>query len=147
MSQTTWSGPLASGDRQAGVSDGPNVGVVALRQVIDISADDTLVQDGTIYLPANSQIIALWCDFPVAYDSATSATLTVGTESGDDTYIGGINAKTAIRTQGTATRAQLLAKQDIGTDRAVVATVTSVGQPTAGRAIVTVLYAQTTAED
>ena len=147
MSQTTWSGPLASGDKNAGVSGGPNIGLAVLSQTVLINFDATLVQNATVYLPYNSQILNVVVDVLTAYNSATSATLTVGTSSGATTYASGVNAKTAARTQPTFTAAQLDAMENIGSTGTVTATITSVGQPTAGQVRVTYLYVQTTAQD
>lgn len=147
MSRTTWSGPLASGDRPAGKSGGPNIGLAVLSQTMLIDFDADLVQDGTINLPASSQIVDIIPDVLTAFNSATSATLSVGTASGGTQYASGVNAKTAGRAAPSFSAAQLAAMDDIGTNRTLVATVTSVGQPTAGQVRVTVLYVQTTAED
>ena len=147
MSQTTWSGPLASGDINAGKTGGPNIGLVVLSQTVLINFDATLVQNGTVYLPYDSHIVDIVVDVLTAYNSATSATLTVGTASAGTTYASGVNAKTAGRVRPTFTAAQLAAMDDIDTNGTVVATVTSVGQPTAGQVRVTYLYVQTTAND
>lgn len=147
MSQTTWSGPLASGDKNAGVVGGPNIGLAVLSQTVLINFDATLVQNATVYLPAGSQILEVITDTLTAYNSATSATLSVGTSSGATTYVSGVNVKTAGRTYSTHSAAQLAAMDDIGTNTTVVATVTSVGQPTAGQVRVTFTYVQTTAQN
>ena len=147
MSQTTWSGPLASGDINAGKAGGPNIGLATLSQTVLIDVDATLVQNGTVYLPFGSQIVDIIVDVLTQYDSATSATLTVGTASADTTYASGVNAKTGVRVRPTFTAAQLAAMDNIGTNGTVVATVTSVGQPTVGQVRVTYRYVQTTAND
>lgn len=147
MSQTTWSGPLASGDRNAGESGGPNIGLVALSQTAVIDFDATLVQDATFNIPANSQIVDFYVDVLTAYDSATSALLSAGTASGGTQYLSAISVKTAGRRPNAYSAAQLGAMDDVGTNRTVVATVTSVGQPTAGQVRVTMLYVQTSADD
>ena len=147
MSQTTWTGPLASGDKNAGVTGGPNIGLAVLSQTVLIDFDATLVQNGTVYLPYDSQIVDIIVDVLTQYDSATSATVSVGTASGGTQYASGVNAKTGIRVRPTFTAAQLAAMDDIGTNGTVVATVTSVGQPTAGQVRVTYCYVQTTAQD
>lgn len=144
MAQTTFSGPLASGDKDAGVSGGSNIGLVMLSQTMLINRDATLVQSATINLPINSQIVNIACDVLTAYDSATSATLTVGTAAAGTQYASGVNAKTAGRTFPTFTAAQLTNMSNTTTNTAVVATVTSVGQPTVGQVRVTVQYVQTT---
>jgi hypothetical protein len=143
MAQTHFSGPLASGDIQAGAA-GVNVGLAVLSQTMLINFDATLVQNGTINLPVNSQIVNVICDVLTAYNSATSATLTAGTAAAGTQYVSGVNAKTAGRTIPTFSAAQLAAMDDIGTTTPFVATVTSVGQPTAGQVRVTVNYVQTT---
>jgi hypothetical protein len=147
MSQTTWTGPLASGDKNAGVTGGPNIGLAVLSQTVLIDFDATLVQNGTVYLPYDSQIVDIIVDVLTQYNSATSATVSVGTASGGTQYASGVNAKTGIRVLPTFTAAQLAAMDDIGTNGTVVATVTSVGQPTAGQVRVTYCYVQTTAQD
>ena len=146
MSQTLWSGPLASGDKQAGVADGPNIGLVVLSQTALITFDATLVQNATLYLPLGSRIVNVVSDVVTLYNSATSATLSVGTTSGATTYASGVNVKTGARVTPTFTIAQLTAMAST-TAAAVVATVTSVGQPTAGQVRVTIQYVQTTAQD
>jgi hypothetical protein len=147
MSQTTWSGPLASGDRNAGESGGPNLGLVALSQTVLINFDATLVQNATFNIPASSQIVDFYVDVLTVYNSATSATLSAGTASGGTQYLSAISVKTAARRPNAFSAAQLAAMDDVTTNRAVVATVTSVGQPTAGQVRVTMLYVQTTADD
>jgi hypothetical protein len=147
MSQTTWSGPLASGDINAGKTGGPNIGLAVLTQTVLLNFDATLVQNATVYLPFGSQILNIVVDVLTQYNSATSATLTVGTASAGTTYASGVNAKTAARTTPTFTAAQLTSMANIGNTGPVVATVTSVGQPTAGQVRVTYLYVQTTAND
>ena len=147
MAQTTWSGPLASGDRNAGESGGPNIGLVTLAQTALINFDATLVQNATFNIPASSQIVDFFVDVLTQYDSATSATLSAGTTSGGTQYLSAINVKTAARRPNAFSAAQLAAMDDVGTNRTVVATVTSVGQPTAGQVRVTMLYVQTTADD
>lgn len=143
MSQTTFSGPLITGDRPAGYSGGPNLGFVVLSQSLTVNRDATLVQSASINLPYNSTIINIVCDVLTQYDSATSATLTIGTAAAGTTYASGVNAKTAARTTPTFTAAQLTAMANTGSVGPVVATVTSVGQPAAGQVRVTVIYAQT----
>lgn len=142
MATSTFSGPLKSGTVKEGSS--ANLGHAVLTQTGSTThADGTaLVQDITFYLPPNSQLIDVIPDVQTAYDSATSATLTVGTASGGSEYVGSVNAKTAGRATPTISAAQAAAMADIGTNTTVVATVTSVGDPTAGEVRVTLVYAQ-----
>lgn len=144
MAQTTFSGPLASGDKAAGVSGGSNIGLAQLVQTATLNYDGTLVQNATFYLPANSIIVGMNIDVLTAYNSATSATLTVGTASAGTQYAGSVNAKTAGRAAPTFSAAQLLAMSNISTNTTVVVTVTSVGQPTAGSVFLAIEYVQTT---
>jgi hypothetical protein len=147
MSQTTFSGPLQSGDKAAGIAGGPNIGQAYLAQTALINFDATLVQNATFNLPTSSQIVDFYVDVLTAYDSATSATLSAGTATGGTQYLSAISVKTAARRSNGFSAAQLAAMDDVGTNRTVVATVTSVGQPTAGQVRVTLLYVQTTADD
>ena len=144
MSQTTWSGPLASGDKAAGIAGGPNIGLVRLTQTATLNVDATLVQNVSFNLPVNSIIDNVQCDVITAYDSATSATFSAGTSSGDTSYVSGVSVKSAGRKTQGYTGAQLLAMSNTGSNTTVVATVTSVGQPTTGKIFVTVSYTQTT---
>lgn len=147
MSQTTWSGPLQSGDKPAGAPGGPNIGQVFLSQTFLINFDATLVQTGSIIMPANSQIVEIYADTLTPYNSATSATLTVGSAAGGTQYVTSVNAKTGGRNTTTHTAAQVTAMANIGTNTTLYGTVTSVGQPTAGQVRVTVQYVQTTSQD
>lgn len=143
MARTTWSGPLASGPRGPGYGTSTDIGLVVLSQTTLITYDATLVQSKTINLPENSQIVNIFCDVLTAYNSATSATLSVGITAGGTEYASGVNAKTAGRTIPTFSAAQLAAMADTSTNKNAVATVTSVGQPTAGQVRVTLEYVQT----
>lgn len=147
MSQTTFSGPLQSGDKQAGAPGGPNIGQAYLSQTFLINFDATLVQTGSIIMPANSQIVEIYADTLTPYNSATSATLTVGSAPAGTQYVTSVNAKTGGRNATTHTAAQCTAMANIGTNVTLYGTVTSVGQPTAGQVRVTIQYVQTTAQD
>lgn len=147
MSQTTWSGPLQSGDKPAGAPGGPNIGQVFLSQTFLINYDATLVQTGSIIMPANSQIVEIYADTLTPYNSATSATLTVGSAPAGTQYVTSVNAKTGGRNTTTHTAAQCTAMANIGTNTTLYGTVTSVGQPTAGQVRVTIQYVQTTSSD
>ena len=146
MSQTNFSGPLASGDRAPGITS-PNIGLVYLSQTFLVTFDATLVQSNSINLPASSQIVEIYADVLTAYNSATSATLTIGSAAAGTQYVTSVNAKTGGRNTTTHTAAQCTAMANITTNTALFATVTSVGQPTAGQVRVTVQYVQTTSQD
>lgn len=143
MARTSFDGPLASGTKQAGISGGPNVGLAKLVQTGTLNFDATLVQNLTFNLPPNTIINDIKADVLTAFNSATTATLSVGTASAGTQYASGVNAKTAGRAAPTFSAAQLLAMSNVGSNTTVVVTVTSVGQPTAGQVFVTLEYTQT----
>ena len=144
MAQTHWSGPLASGDKPAGTPGGSNVGLVVLSQTTVIDQNSTNAVSSTFNLPNDSQIVDIIADVLTAFNSATSATLTVGTAAGGSQYAGSVDAKTAGRVRPTFTAAQLAAMDDIDNNTAVVATITPVGATSAGQVRVTLQYVQTT---
>lgn len=140
MSLTNFSGPVTTGDVREGALK--NTGSVVLQQSVALGFDATLVQNATIYVPQNATIVDILIDVTTAYDSATSATLTVGTASAGTQYASGVNAKSTGRVRPTFSTTQLGNMASVTTNTSVVATVTSVGQPTAGATKVTVLYIQ-----
>lgn len=125
-----------------GPFDQPNaIGATTNAQVINIARDATLVQTATIVLPRNAMIIGFDVFNDVAFDSATSATLSIGTAAAGTQFTGGLNAKTGGVVPATHTAAQSLLMKDIGAvNTTVFATVTSVGQPTVGATRVVVRY-------
>ena len=150
MSRSTFSGPVKSGTNR--YSPYKNVGTTIITQQTPFTFDATLVQSVTLYVPSASKIINVFVDVITAYNSATSATLTMGKTAAGTEYVSGVNVKTAARTTPTFTAAQLTNMQSTPVDvsaansqqssSALVVTVTSVGQPTAGTGFVTVEYAQ-----
>lgn len=151
MSRTTFSGPVKSGTIKYNTYK--NTGITVLKQIQVVTFNSTLTSTVTNYLPAGSNLLNICVDVLVAFDSATSATLTVGKTAGGTEYASGVNAKTLARTTPTFTAAQLLAMQSTTSDvssaitgeaacSAIVTTITSVGQPTAGSVVVTLTYAQ-----
>ena len=143
MAQTTISGPFASGDKAAGITGGPNIGLATLSQTAVQNFDTTLVQNTTFYLPPSSIITAITVDVLTAFNSATSATTSAGTATGGTQYMSSVNAKTAGRAAPTLSAAQLLAMSNVSTNTTLVVTTTSVGQPTAGQLFIRVEYIQT----
>ena len=151
MSRTTFSGPVKSGTNR--YAPYQNVGTTVLTQAVPFTFDATLVQNVTFYIPAGSKILNVFVDVITGYDSATSATLSAGKTSGGTQYVSGVNVKTTARTIPTFTTAQLtnmqstpvdVSAQTTGSDAvsAIVVTITSVGQPTAGTGFFTMQYAQ-----
>lgn len=121
---------------------GADTGYVVSSQTALINRDATLVQNATFRLPADAQILDFYVDVLTAYDSATSATLSAGLTSGGTEYLSAISVKTAGRRPNAFSAAQLAAMDDIDNGTTLVATVTSVGQPTVGQVRVTLVYAQ-----
>jgi hypothetical protein len=131
-------GAIKSGDSPSETSTG--VGTALLSQTSLVTYDADLVAEAQFVLPAGAQITSFNIDTLTAYNSATSATLTIGSASGGSQYVGSVDAKTAGRAAPTLSAAQLTAMANIGTNTTVFATVTSVGQPSAGNTRVTVFY-------
>lgn len=131
-------GAIKSGDGFS--TNGTGVGTATLSQTALIDFNATLTSEATFVLPKGAQIVTAYADVLTAFNSATSATLTLGSASAGTQYAGAVDAKVAGRTTPTFSAAQLAAMDDIGTSTTVYATVTSVGQPTAGQVRVTVFY-------
>jgi len=149
MAATHFSGPVLSGDLQQGETNGPNQGFAVLTQSTAIAQNSTTAVSSTIYIPAGSQIIDFNIDVLTAFNSATSATLSIGTAAAGTQYVGSVNAKTAGRASITYTAAQLAAMNGVSvlgaaaaTSAPVVVTVTPVGATSAGYVEVTIIYAQ-----
>lgn len=96
--------------------------------------------DATITLPAGSQILEFLTDTLTAWDSVTSAGLTIGSAAGGTQYASSVDVKSAGREAPTLTGAQLAAMDDIGSNTTVHIRVAQAGNTTAGQARVTVLY-------
>lgn len=135
---TYFQGAVKSGDGFSETATG--VGTAVFSQTALINFDTDLVQEAVFVLPKDGQIVDIVVDVLTAYNSATSATLTVGSASAGTQYAGSVDAKTAGRVRPTFTAAQLAAMDDIDGNTSVYATVISVGQPTAGQVRVTVAY-------
>jgi hypothetical protein len=149
MAATHFSGPVLSGDLQQGDTNGPNQGFAVLTQNTSITQNSTTAVSSTLYIPAGSQIINFNIDVLTAFNSATTATLSIGTAAAGTQYVGSVNAKTAGRASITFTAAQLAAMNGVSvlgaaaaTSAPVVVTVTPVGATSAGYVEVTIIYAQ-----
>ena len=152
MSRTTFSGPVKSGTIK--YNQYKNTGTTVLEQIQVVPFNTTLTSTVTNYLPFGCQLLNVTVDILVAFNSATSATLSIGKTAGGTDYVSGIDVKTAAgRIIPTFTAAQLLAMQSTTLDisstitgesacSAIVTTITSVGQPTVGSVVVTLVYAQ-----
>ncbi len=82
MGATHFSGPVIAGDLQQGETNGPNQGAVILSQSTSITQNSTTAVSSTLYIPAGSRIIGFNVDVLTAFNSATSATLSVGLTAG-----------------------------------------------------------------
>lgn len=150
MGTSTFSGPVRSGTKLTGESGGPNIGLARLNQFATlIQSGGGLVQSVSINIPVGARITGFDIDVLTAFDSATSATLSIGTAVSGTQYVSGINAKTAGRAAITFTAAQLAAMAGLTvagaaapTTAPLVVTVTSVGAPTTGVVTVAVNYTQ-----
>jgi len=145
MSFSTFSGPIRSGTVREGA--GRNTGLVNLSQSYDTGdLTGTIVGNvdtASFIIPRGSQIIDIVVDQVVAATAGTT-TISVGNASGGAQLMAAIATTAGGRFRGTATAATQLAWQTSTTAdttiyvRVAVATATL----TAGRAIVTVVYAQ-----
>lgn len=141
MAATHFSGPVIAGDIREGAT--PNIGNVSLVQTGTITQNSTTAVDLTFTLPANAQVISTIVDVLTAYDSGTSATLSVGRTSGGTELASGVNVKAATgRIAVTYTATQLTNMANITTNTSVIATVTVVGATTAGLVRVSIHYVQ-----
>lgn len=151
MSRSTFSGPVLSGTQRYGAFR--NIGNSMVLQTATMNQNSTNNVDQTFYLPAGSQITTFVVDVLTAFDSATSATLTIGLTAGGTEYVTSVNAKTAGRAALTFTGAQLTAMLSSATNTsatnssgvptsAVVVRIAPVGATTAGQVQVTIHYAQ-----
>jgi len=149
MAATHFSGPVLSGDLQSGETNGPNQGYAVLMQTTSITQNSTTAVSSTLYIPAGAQIIDFNIDVLTAFNSATSATLSIGTAAAGTQYVSSVNAKTAGRASITFSAAQLAAMSGVtvlgaaaAVSAPVVVTVTPVGATSAGYVEVTIIYAQ-----
>lgn len=146
MAFTTFSGPLRSGTVKEGA--GMNCGLAVLSRSYD-SGDLTDAVVGNvdtntgIVLPAGSQIIDIVVDQVVASTGGTT-TVSVGNATGGAQLMAGVATTAGGRFRGTATATTQLAWQtSTSADTTVfVRSATGTATLTAGRFIVTVLYAQ-----
>ncbi len=146
MGSTTFSGPVRAGTTREGT--GVNIGGVLLSQTALFTFADTGTTATSIILPANSQIVDIYVDTTVAFDSVTNDYLTIGTSSNADAYVG---TASTIDLQATAARlsvafdlTQVAAIADIGTSDVTVnfAVVSTGGSLSAGAGRITVVYRQ-----
>jgi hypothetical protein len=147
MGFSTFSGPLRAGTVREGATE--NTGLVTLTQSFDTGnlANPTVIgnYDALLgYLPAGAQIINILVDQVVAVAGGATMTISVGSTSGGAELMAGVSTGAGGRFSGTATAATQLAWQTSTTaDTPVyVRNAITAASATAGRAIVTVAYAQ-----
>jgi pyrrolidone-carboxylate peptidase len=145
MSFSTFSGPIRSGTVREGA--GRNTGIVVLSQSYD-TGDLTGAVVGNVdvaalIIPQGSQIIDIVVDQVVAATAGTT-TVSVGNASGGAQLMAAVATTAGGRFRGTATAATQLAWQTSTTADTTVYIRNAVGTATltAGRFIVTVVYAQ-----
>lgn len=149
---TSFSGPVIVGSRASGNTafpQGGNQGIVELTQVVQLTQNSTNAVSQTVLVPKHSQIIDFLVDTPTPWNSATSATLSVGTTAADTSYLSGITQLTTVTTGSarvyptTYSESQLTNMLDTGSNELVVFTVTPVGATSAGSTFVTMRYRMT----
>ena len=153
MGQTTFTGPVVSGDQGPGTPT-PNQGFALLEQQIGLATFGAAGSvDSVIYIPAGSIINAFDVDVLTASNNGTSSALLIGNTAGGTQYASSVDLKSATgRIAITYTAAQLAAMDGVTLAGVAAPTptlinfrVTSVGTTgTAGYAVVTVKYAQLT---
>jgi len=149
---TGFAGPVVSGNHngQSAAGVGPNLGLSTMMQQVTLNQNSTTAVSATIYLPKHSIINDVLSDTLTAWNSATSANLTVGTAAAGVQYAGGavgngeaVSTKTAGRARPAFLATQLSTMLDTGSNEAVVITITPVGATSAGQTVVTIIYTQT----
>lgn len=122
---------------------------MVLSQSVQLTQNSTTAVSATMYIPPGSQIVDFEVDVLTAFNSAVSATLTVGITAAATTYVSGVDVTAAGRAAITYTAAQLAAMSNqsiVGvsapTVAPVVVTVTPSGATSAGYVNVTMLYVQ-----
>lgn len=153
MAESHFSGPLTSGDLPyVGQTNGPNTGYCSLVQTVNLTQNSTSAVSATMYIPAGSIITGFDVDVLTAFDSVTSAVLSIGITAGGTEYVGSVDVKAATgRIAITYTAAELAAMSGqsvlgvaAATTPPVVVTITPTGTTTAGYVHVTMHYVQLT---
>lgn len=148
MATTRFQGPVRVGTVFPENYPTSNTGTVTLAQRVTLTQNSTNAVSATFYLPAGSVILDWIIDNNPAWDSATSATLTIGTAAAGTQYVSGVNAKTSGRVAPTLTTTQLTNNSAIASpNTAVVVTVTPSGATTTGTTSVICRYVQTFSAD
>ena len=150
MGQTVFTGPVAAGDQGPGTPT-PNQGFVDLNQQVALPQNGVGTTDRALYMPLGSILEYFTVDVLTAYNSGTSATLSIGQTVGGTEYVTSVALTAAGRINVTYTAAQLAAMNSVTLTGAAAPTpalvnfrVTTVGATSAGFAVVTLNYYQVT---
>lgn len=140
---TYMQGALKSGSNASEYSTDVGYAVFARTVLLDFTAEagggsDNV--DATIALPTGSQIHSINVDTLTAWDSVTSASLTIGTSAGGAEFYDATDVKSAGREATALSAADLALWDDVGSTSTLYVRVAQVGNTTAGQARVTVLY-------
>ena len=136
-------GALKSGSYPSEYSTDPGYAVfsktVLLDFILEAGAGSDNV-DASITLPVGAQIHNINVDTLVAWNSVTTASLTIGTTAGGTEFYDATDVKSAGREATTISDADLAVWDDITTNTTLNIRVAQVGNTSAGQARVTVLY-------
>ena len=113
---------------------------VVIDHVVEAGAGSDNI-DVTVELPRNAQIIEAYVDTLTAWNSVTSAALTIGTVVGGTEVLASTDVKTNGRETTAPTAAQLAVWDDIGTTTTMHIRVAQVGNTSAGQVRVTFVFA------
>lgn len=142
---TSFSGPVIVGSR-SGASfafAGSNQGIAELTQVVQLTQNSTSAVSVTAYVPKHTQLVDFIVDTTIAWNSGTSAVLSIGTTAADTTYVSGLSVATGTRARPAYNTTQLNAMLDVGSVETVTFTVTPTGATSAGTTFVTMQYRMT----
>lgn len=138
-----FTGPLEVGTGPGTESTGKGTVVLTQTTLLNFTAEsgggsDNV--DATVVLPLRAQILAIYVDTLTAWDSVTSAGLTIGTTAGGTEILSSSDVKSNGRETTAPSAAQLAVWDDISTTTTMYIRVAQVGNTTAGQARVTFVY-------
>lgn len=143
---TSFGGPVIVGPRSSGsvaFPQGGNQGIAELTQVVSLAQNGTTAVTVTALVPKHSQLVDFIVDTTIAWNSGTSAVLSIGTTAADTTYVNGLSVATGTRARPAYNTTQLTAMLDVGSVETVAFTVTPTGATSAGTTFVTMQYRMT----
>jgi hypothetical protein len=150
MAATHFTGPVITGDLSQGQVNGPNKSYnITEQQIVFTNAAGPVTTNYAMYIPAGSVIQDFLVDVLTAFNSATSALLSIGNVANGTQYVTSVNLAVAGRIAVTYTAPQLAAMNGLTALGAQAPTlpllnftVATLGAGVAGVAVVTVRYAQ-----